>query len=83
MRPLVSQTVCSLQGTIPILHQQKEWVGEWAFLLTFIFCIFNCGLVRKSKKYADVIQGWSPTEKWILDSFSNFMNISNKVDSDS
>ena len=41
MRPLVSQTVCSLQGTIPILHQQKEWVGKWPFLLMLIYFIFN------------------------------------------
>ena len=53
-------------GTIPILRQQKNWVGrfgKWTFLLTFstvqvyayIMNGWMGGWVRKSPKFADVI----------------------------
>ena len=52
-------------GAIPILRQQKDWVGgfrKWPILLTFstVFMLIRwVGGVQKGQKYADVIQGWS------------------------
>ena len=52
-------------GTIPILCQQKDWVGgsrKKPDLLTFstVFMLIRwVGRVQKGQKYADVIQGWS------------------------
>ena len=48
-------------GTIPVLRQQKDWVGgsrKWPVLLTFstVFMLIRwVGGVQKGQKYADVI----------------------------
>ena len=54
---------------IPILRQQKNWVGgsrKWPFLLMFsseVMLIRMVGGVQKGQKYADVIQGWPLTRE--------------------
>ena len=51
----------SLKGIIPILRQQKDWVGgsrKLPVLLTFsttLMLIRRVGGVQKGQKYADVI----------------------------
>ena len=48
-----------LLGTIPILRQQKNWMGEvmkWSFIADVQYCIYaEGGWVRKVQKYADLI----------------------------
>ena len=48
----------SLKGIIPILRQQKDWVGgsrKLPVLLTFSTTFMRVGGVQKGQKYAGVI----------------------------
>ena len=49
------------KGNHPIIRQQSGWVGseKGKLLLTFSTIYADAGWVRKSKKRADVTQGWS------------------------